>query len=879
MLVGGEKTSTKRLGAGLTEAWREDFPAEGLSAEAPLAEKRRYFQLRYAALFARLDAVVDAVLGGDALTASDIQGFRLEQRGVLGQLETLREQAKTLGAVVLADAKSRGRDLDALAGAVSERAGFVWEKKAAEEVSEEYPPEGPPASASLASKKGFFQQQLVLLSGRTDALRQRGEHARAGGELRGHACQVAQDILRVQLNIIRELRRILGAVPQKPSTTSRTEVDLLAGEVRQRQRLEGLTDWETVCLEGVAGYIEDIRLARRGDFNAYLRLVGRTDSSTDERPTPLDLSENHHKMIHSRMADLMCARVEQDAEGKVVRRGCGKFHLQDVTPRWDAKTGVQRVPAVTCPHCGLVDCAGPKRHRTAACRGLGKSSISQLGIAFRVGLSLWREYEPEWVLIGSNQKEAKKRLQRVAKIMRRPGHQLAFPNAVPYSKPPGFQLRLKGRDTASVYAHGIESMPPGTHGDGIEGDDLVNEDNTFRVPAKMRMIRSKINNVITYSDLPWTVMDWDTTVWRAGDPDEELETYALNHPTEWTNLVITAGGPDADNPHDYSKGFESPWPSRWSRRDLYLQWDKDDLAYRRAMMMERVSESDIVFHRVPLWISRSDRAWSRCPEKFRSGEQYPVLGDAKSLAAQGWVVAIGVDLGFTGAEQDVRNRSKTGIVVSIIDALETKRKFVLYAWEDYIRAGQHEAKILEVARAYGAKYCFIEADKAVIELVEKLQRGGLEVETYSPSGKEFGGSKIFRKLSIAADFNEGRAFVGGHIEFSRSEWTVLPLRYHGPLRQAALAYPSRQSDVLDACEIVFREQDKFWGGAPQERSSHVVESGPASPLYALREAAFAGRGKRGNEMPDEMELGAAACDSVYEDAQVLGILSTEEYYA
>jgi len=864
-----------RLGQGVLKDWRTVFPPEGPDPEAPLAEKRRYFQLRYAELYGLLDAIVDAALSGGA----DTEGARqatLTQRTCLGQLETLREQAKTLGAIVPADRRQSGLDLDALATALCRRHDLKWEPPKSQAQVEEpeeigladIPPEGPPASSSPALLGMYFQHQLALLSERGGLLRAAGHVQR---QAENNLCLVAHNAIRVQLNVIRELRRVLGATPEKAGKVRDTQIDLLAEEVRVRQRLAQATDPDVIRIETLTEYIELMRLARRGDFGAYIELVGRTDSSTQERPVPLEKTPTHQDMDACRMADLVCARVVVDERGVARNLGCGRYHLQDVLPVFDPGLGCLRIPKVTCPHCGLKNCAGPRYHRTAGCRGMGKSARSWLGMPFRVGIAISHGYEPEWVLIGSNQEEAKKRLRRVAANMRHPGHRLIFPGAVAYAKPPGFSLCLIGHTRATIYARGIESVTSGGHPDGIECDDVVSEDNTFRVPGKMKLVQSKVNNVITYSELPWTVVDWDTTVWRAGDPDDRLETFARQHPEQWCNLVIAAGGPDPDDPDNWRKGFKSPWPNRWSRKDLYLLWKKDDLAYRRGMMMERVSEADIVFHQVPLWVARHDRAFRRAPKELTNGSIHPILDDTKSLGSKGYVVAMGVDLAFTGAEQDIRNRSKTGIVVAAID-LYTKRKFVLYAWEDYIRAGQHEAKILEVAKAYGLKYCFIEADKTVTELVERLERRGLVVETYSPRSKEFGGNKTVRKMPIAADFNEGRAFVGGHIEFNQSEWTVLPLRHHEPLRNAALAYPSRQSDVLDACEVVFRELDKYWGGDPAERPAEAGEEKPESALYKMREAAFTSAGKRREERPDERELAVAAVESVYGDAEEFGIL-------
>ena len=593
-----------------------------------------------------------------------------------------------------------------------------------------------------------------------------------------------------------------------------------------------------------------VERARAGDFGAYLQLNGFTRSSTPENPRPLVAGNCHREHWRVELADLRC-------------KTCGEYHLQDMTPRTTAgPDGKPRmwVPPVTCPHCGAPDCAGPLNHFDHEFRGGGKTESTAIEFVYRISLHRVRGYKCEAMIVGANQPEAMKRLALVATIMRRDGHRLAFPEVIPYAeRAPGKSLRVMGDSEPTVYAYGIEGVPPGFHGDLIWLDDVCNQNNTMMRPGMMGKIVSKFENVVEYSQQPWTVMLWTGTPWRQRDLDDKMEAYARANPTDWSVLHIACGGPE--------DGFTSPWPEKWPSERLKKLYAKDPLSYRRAMQLQRIADEDIVFRQIRCWISAGDDNLRRCPPAIIDG--VPMLGNTKSL---GWPIVLGLDAAFTGEDApDKRGRSLTGIVVAALDP-KTKWVFILYSWEGHVAAGDHLRVVLPIAKTYGVNLLAMEIGGALSEVVERFTSAGFMVESYNPRSKEYGGSKSMRKLPVAAAFNEGRAFLGGFLGFNSEEevhgvWKVIPITPHLGLRDAMLSFPSQQSDVLDACEIACRVLWKYYGQEAELPAPPKVER-HLSPLAWRRRAEL---GLTERKRSEEEELVRAFGDPV-EAARDFGLL-------
>jgi hypothetical protein len=221
------------------------------------------------------------------------------------------------------------------------------------------------------------------------------------------------------------------------------------------------------------------------------------------------------------------------------------------------------------------------------------------------------------------------------------------------------------------------------------------------------------------------------------------------------------------------------------------------------MMMQRVSDADLVFEKVGLWIYTEDAHLDRTQVAIT--DKCALISRAKMEALPR---VLGVDMAYTGSERDTKNRSKTGFDVTAIDP-ETKIKYVLFSFEDFIKPGHHEEIILRLCAEWKVTLVAIELDKAVHELVESLQAKGLTVVTYSPAKL---GSKENRKQPVAGWFNTGMAFVHGWATVSENEWKTLPIGPHIRIRGYCLAFPAACPDELDALEIAMRTAEQYWGG-------------------------------------------------------------------
>lgn len=789
---------------GEREDWRLLWGPDGPGQDAPMADKQRFFRLRLAELRRETKALFDLCIKGEGAegeaTYDDYRAYYFKARSIAGSLDALNEQTKSLGARPGPDGGESGADIIALADELCRIRGLDWEPPDTGAVKRDIVvgDEGPTPDMPLNVKRTWFQRRYALAGVMAKQIETEG--AAASSKIRKDLIHVADSALKTFTNILRQTARLCGADAKRDGTARESLIDVLAQELVIRQRIAGDVDPKVIRGETVTGYVRDVLAARSGDFEAYLKINGFvSQAESPENRTPIDIAECHQKMIRALLADLIC-------------RKCGHFHLGSHVPTYDVAEQRQYVAPVTCPHCGAEDCGGVRNHRLAAPRGSGKTDMSALAIAFRCGLYLSRGYLPQMVIIGSNKNEAHRRLGKVSTVMRWPGHGFAFPLAVPIKKPPGETLRLRGKDQPTFLSFGIESMPPGTHADYIFCDDVVNEDNTFRVPAKMQVVLDKLNLVIGYSKQPWTVMDWITTVWRADDPDHKLERYAEDHPAEWVNCVITAGGPD-DDPE---KAFASHWPARFSVAMLKALYENDDHAYRLGMMMQRVNPSDIVFQRFGLWLNVEDRGFDKVPHDLL--KDYLLVRRTEVMR---WPMVMGVDLAYTGPKAIRKTgRSETAFCVVAVNPW-TKVKLVLHSSSAHISPGMHKRAILNLASEFHLKTVAIEADKTTQELVEELQECGLDVEIYSPAAL---GSKENRKSPVAAWFNAGTALLHGKVTTAGDGWKIEPLKTHQRLKEAGLLFPTKCPDILDALEIATRTADRYWGGPPEVKPADTFST-------------------------------------------------------
>lgn len=783
---------TKTAGA---RDWRALFPVEGPSAEAPLADRQLYLRLRYMEIVRSASELVTRILRDydskknrpDSEDVYPLTGFCDHAQR---DLSNLKIQAQMLRAAAKSDDGIEVADIDTVAAALASREGLKWDAPISESgpvpAADLNAEEFPPFDASAGAKRAWFQKASGRVKDLTDAL---GRKSGEVGDSRSfkEVVRTGQKVVTLMMHALRDMATLSGVTKssREAARASKAAMDDLAEECVARQVTARLSNPFKIRAATIQAVVEDIKKARNRYFPAYWNLVGYTQSGKTGRML-MELTPAHDQMVRGRMAHLLC-------------RACGAWHGQSIAPAYDPETQKRSVLPATCPFCGQKDCAGQRKHRVAGCRELGKTTLAAVAGSYDYGLLAQDGYLPEWVVVGSNQTEAKKRLgQRVA-VMRRPGHRLTFPAASPSSRRAGgLSVRLAGQDTPTISCFGIESLPPGTHPDILDCDDVVNEDNTFTKPAKIETVQSKVSNVIDYSQLPWTLLNWYTTVWRESDADDRLEKYALAHPREWTNTIVAVTGSPGN--------WISPWPNRWTPAQLHAMYEKDEFAFRRAMMMQRIMEGEIVFHSVGLWYWSDGPKIARCPAEVLEG--YAGVSHAQMAT---FPRVLGVDLGFTGADKAGRTHSKTALCVVAIDP-DTKFRYVLYSWSDYIKPGKHEETILAVATDYKVAVTVVERDKTVDELTEKLHAKGLTVDTYSPTAL---GSKTMRKMPVAAWFNQGLAAVQGSPMFVEGKWQMNPISSHVPLRNAALAFPSRQSDDLDALEIAIRKAEEYYGGEPK----------------------------------------------------------------
>ena len=714
------------------------------------------------------------------------------------------------------------------------------------------PPEGPIPQTPMALTIGYFQGAY----GNTRAQNKCLINMEKKGVSRGarSLIKIAQQTVGAKVAILNYRAELLGAATGKNDPKRRRAIDLLLNEIRWRQQINGVTEPDRPRLLTLRRYAAAIRRARLGDYWPYRWMNGVTRSSgadtgkSRSKRFPLQLAPCHFEIAQSRMAELIC-------------KNCGCFHLQDVTPQFVAAMDDQFVFPVTCPHCGQTDCAGPRNHRIAGCREVGKTQEMEVSLPYAESLCIHRGYNPSALLIGSNKEQTNARKGRLATTMARGAHWLVFPEAVPCVKQPTETLVLESGATI-LTAFGIESLPPGLHCDYIECDDVVNARVCFQVPALMIVVQQKLDDVIDYSGVPWTVLNWNTTTWRIDDPDHQLEKYAEAHSEDWVNCVIAAGGPEPqydESGNIVKEPFWSPWPSRWPSAILEARYNKNHFSYERNMMMIRVSEEDVVFKRVDLYLRDDDPLFSKCPQVILEGCHVVKAADLKAMPR-----LVGYDLAFTGEQvrrsdpRKYRRRSQTSSQSARINP-QTKNLYLDVKYSEFLAPNEHEETIARRAMEGNYEAVGIETDKTVSELLLTLADRGVYVEQYTPSGM---GSKSFRKWGPAAAFNSGRAMLPGRLHFAAVKgasyedpqyWEVVSQTGWGQQRSDMLVFPLRETDEIDALEVLIRTANKLYGAEADADPQSAVPEQNLDRVSSWRREAMQPAKEPGDPLIDELE--------------------------
>lgn len=847
------------------KSWRDDFPPDGPGEEAPLADRQRFVRCRHQAIIdeakRRLGVVLNYVpspyredekreKAGAPTTEAIFELGQWTQNAKADQ-SVLQNQTRMLKCGAAPESGVSIEDIDAVASALCKRLGLSWTSKSKPTakvlVSADDP--CPSFDAEPALKLAYFKKAWGQ-AGRYANLLQK--LALSDDRLMRDAVRFAGQLLTVWQHGLRDLSVLAGVTKTSKdfAKASKAAIDDLEEECLARQKTARVSDADKIRVETVAGVVADVEDARKGLPAAYLRLVGFAQV-TEKARMPFELTPAHWEMLNSRLAHLRC-------------KGCGAWHQQEWVPQYDPVTEKHEVPKLKCPACGLEDCAGPQNHRIAAPRGMGKTElVARCCGVLDYALLLYRGYRGRYQLIGSNKTEAKLRLGKRVAIMRLPGHRLAFPMAVPAAKKAGAEsVLMRGEDSPSLACCGIESLAPGIHADIIDCDDVVNEKNTITHPGLVEMVQSKVVNVIDYSMKKNTILTWVTTVWKSNDADDRLERYALAHPELWTNCVVAVTGapPVGDAPGT----FISPWPNMWSPAELDAMYRKDPCAFRRAMMMQRVTDEDLVFHTVGYWMYDNENL----VDKIGACEcqDYVLVSRAQM---ESWPKVLGCDLAFTGTDKETKNRSMTSFNITAIDP-DTKRKFVLYTSLAYIKPGKHEDEIVRLVSEWHVSMVAIEKDKTVTELCESLRaKLSVPVEEYSPAAL---GSKEYRKLPLAGWFNNGQAFVHGVIYYSggkgRGQPTLMAHDLHKNLREHLLAFPTSLPDDLDALEIASRTAESYWGGTPLNRQGAPVGKS-YNELQEWRDNHYRDAPANANEHGENDEGDGALLDAIDSENEVL----------
>ena len=515
--------------------------------------------------------------------------------------------------------------------------------------------------------------------------------------------------------------------------------------------------------------------ARSGNFLAFYRYACFTRGSTPQRLERLSRDAMHLDMAKSMSSFLRCAKVDPETGDML---GCGKYHLQDPIER-DAS---QNLVSITCPHCGLEDCAGPRRAAEEGFKGRGATEMMMHFAGYLLGYYRSMGYSPTLTLIGANTTEGAERLEWIQKFMETPEFLYTFgAEAVPAEGARG-TLHM-GADGALVgQSYGWESAPDGHHVSIVVVDDACNQNTSLLHPKDRELLKNKITGTVFQGVEPWTVILYLSNSWVAGDVTSELRSQAKESPGRWKWSRRFMGGPP---------DFKSPW-TKFTSDFLAGEYRSNRRAFERGFMGKEISEEEIAFRDIRYWVSGSDQTyeWSR-----RLCKGLPTL-DGHNLRSLSWPKVFSIDPGFSKSK-DKKGRSKTGWV-SLTMNPDTGQVFVLYADCRFMPPEDLVKTVRENTAKFGCTFVVPESGGPQNYFVMDLQREGFQVETEArPKG-----AKDLRKWDIAAAVNEGRVLIRGYPIQGDGKAPGKVECYTGGMQllETAMRTFPLESDLLDAFE-------------------------------------------------------------------------------
>lgn len=542
-----------------------------------------------------------------------------------------------------------------------------------------------------------------------------------------------------------------------------------------------------------ARVVEKLKEARRGNFLAFLDLCGYARDSSSSKPIKLDLAQAHIDMALEMSDHMRC-------------RNCGKYHYQEtdyMVPSADVKSRDKddegdeyRVVAVTCPHCGMRDCAGRRLVGEEACKGLGKTEIALHAVAFYIGLAIFRGKSPIWMMVGANDDEAKEKLSLLLSIMQRPQFTTIFGDGADVTcRQSAKQIKLTKTGRIVATSHGIMGVPPGHHVDGIMIDDVVNINSSFMKPKLIPQVANKVAQVLD-SVKPWSVVLYLTNALREGDATSKLRKTASRSSKRWIWARRPSGGPP---------NFESPWPKGLPPSMLRDRHTQNERSYQRGYMLLEIADDEVAFKNISYWVMSSD-----VPPEIDHPEAYcrVVGGTPREL---GWPTVVACDPGFSGVEGDTKNRSHSGFVVGGRNPKDGS----IYVWESHLQMlppNKLRPTLKQLCLDYATMVMGLESGAAQKDYVDSFVQDGYEVYPYFPA--EMGGNKAMRKFTLASDVNDGVVLLRGKfVKSDKGEWEVEAHHNQTKLNDSMTLYPTEVRDDLDALEILRNTIFKVYGPA------------------------------------------------------------------
>jgi len=622
-------------------------------------------------------------------------------------------------------------------------------------------------------------------------------------------------------------------------------------------------DLETAYLAQIPAGVErdairrDIHQARHGNFLSYLRLNGFRLDSTVANPQPLRVGDPFQKrLVALYVADLICCRVERDGEGRVVKHGCGKFHGIITHKIVQDKNGQPRLEPVTCPHCGMEDCAGPRKHAGVMPKYTGKTQVFVAhGVPFRLGLDALAGFRPHFVVISANQEEAERRKKDIESVLRRPMHEIIFGRAtVPKKRSPAKSTRCEGWvDTIGEY-FGWEKVPNGVRPAHWIWDDASNINTSILRPADGVKVRLKLESTVLQSTDPWTVIDIHGNICTPNDANSAARELAGREPGLWTGIDTWVTGEYPD--------FSNPWPEVWSKDWLCELYRSNPREFERVMMGKPLSSAEMPFQKFRFFTSGNK--WDKIAPAIRDHvmkQDNPYILSENPKLALGRIRLLALDLAFTGegSADSKKNRSQTAALVGELDP-KTHNILVLAGKAGYVAAGDHLAYCSSLIETYGIRDLVMEPLGAQKEVIAAARQAGFVVHEYDPTTM---GSKQYRKLPVADAINSGRVLLPGWpcIQFdAKGEMIVQEgMRW---LYDALRLWPAGPKDPVDALEILVRTMWKLYGQFGADEAKPELEA--EGPRF--------GTGWREVKPAEETSL-VAAVDAMFPDDLFAGVLA------